>query len=239
MIDTDDTILFATSNPYKRREFESLLGEFLNPYWTIRDLKSWPNELPEIVEDRETFWGNAVKKACEASGLTHCVAISDDSGLEVDALNGRPGVYSARFAGKGATDEENNRKLVSMLEDVPEEERSARYVCVAAIALTQNAAGRALAQRTGVPIEEVGVAEPDKEATMVRLGERVVVWFRGTVEGRIIDQPRGSKGFGYDPHFYVPQWKKTMAEVSLEKKNSISHRAQALAKMAQFFSGHP
>ncbi|MFP4600346.1 MAG: non-canonical purine NTP pyrophosphatase [Persicimonas sp.] len=239
MLDKDDTFLFATGNPGKRREFESLLGDFLNPNWRVFDLESWHDQLPEIEEDKETFWENALKKAYESSQITHSVALSDDSGLEVDALDGRPGVYSARYAGPDATDADNNRKLIAELDGVPFEERTARYVCVAALAMPNNKTGRALVSRTGVPFEEIGESKVDKEAMLSRIDDRVVIWFRGTVEGRIIDEPRGTGGFGYDPHFYVPQWDKTMAEVSLDKKNSISHRAEALRKMAQFFAGNP
>lgn len=238
-MDTDNTLVFATRNHDKAREFESLLGDFINPTWRVFDIANWHEQVPEVVEDRDTFWGNAVKKAFEVSQHTNSVALSDDSGLEVDALDGRPGVRSARYAGPTATDEDNNRKLVEELQGVPQKKRTARYVCVAALAVPNNKIGRALIARTGVPIEEIGRANPDKEAAMARVENRIVVWFRGTVEGLIIDKPRGSQGFGYDPHFYVPQWDKTMAEVPLEKKNSISHRAEALGKMATFFQGNP
>lgn len=238
-MDTDNTLVFATRNQDKAREFESLLGDFINPVWRVFDIASWHERVPEVVEDKETFWGNAVKKAFEVSQHTNSAALSDDSGLEVDALDGRPGVYSARYAGPAATDEDNNRKLVDELQGVPQKERTARYVCVAALAMPNNKIGRALTARTGVRIEEIGDASPDKEAAMARVDNRIVVWFRGTVEGLIVDKPRGTEGFGYDPHFYVPQWDKTMAEVSLEKKNSISHRAEALRKMAEFFQGNP
>lgn len=239
MVDTDETVLFATTNSGKRREFESLLGNFLNPKWRTFDLNDWPQAIPEIVEDRDTFRGNAIKKAMEASEATGCVAISDDSGLEVDALDGRPGVYSARFAGENASDEENNKKLVAELQGVPDEDRTARYVAVIALAIPNNPIGRAIVSRTGMHFEDVAHTEPTKEGEMVRLDDRIVVWFRGTVEGRIIDDARGSGGFGYDPHFYVPQWDKTMAEVPLERKNSISHRAEALDKVEAFFTGNP
>lgn len=239
MINTDNTLLFATGNEHKRREFESLLGDFLNPLWRTFDLKSWPDQLPEVDEDQDTFWGNAVKKAFESSRHASSAALADDSGLVVDALDGRPGVHSARYAGEDATDEQNNRKLVDELQGVPEDERSARYVCVAALAIPNNKIGRTLIARTGVPIEEIGPAQPNVESQLCRVDDRIVIWFRGAVEGRIVDEPRGSHGFGYDPHFYVPEWDKTMAEVPLEKKNSISHRAEALNKMATFFHGEP
>ncbi|QDG51436.1 non-canonical purine NTP pyrophosphatase [Persicimonas caeni] len=238
-MNTSDTLLFATRNQHKAREFQSLLGDFINPSWRVFDIADWHDQVPEVVEDKETFWGNAVKKALEVSKHTGSVALSDDSGLEVDALDGAPGVYSARYAGPNATDEQNNRVLIKELEGVPEKKRTARYVCVAALAIPDNKIGRALIARTKVPFAEIGEAEPDKEQSMARVDNRIVVWFRGTVEGLIIDEPRGTEGFGYDPHFYVPQWDKTMAEVPLDKKNSISHRAEALKKMATFFQGRP
>lgn len=239
VIDIENSVLFATRNHDKAREFESLLGDFLNPLWEVRDIASWPEPVPEVVEDKESFWGNAVKKAYEVSQATQTVTISDDSGLVVDALDGRPGVYSARYAGEHASDAQNNEKLIEQLAGVPDEKRTARYECVAALAIPENDAGRALLARTGMHYENIGEASPTEEAKMVRVDDRIVVWFRGSVEGRIIDEARGTNGFGYDPHFFVPQWGKTMAEVSLEKKNSISHRAEALRKMAEFFSGNP
>ncbi|MFW6057938.1 MAG: non-canonical purine NTP pyrophosphatase, partial [Persicimonas sp.] len=118
MLDKDDTFLFATGNPGKRREFESLLGDFLNPNWRVFDLESWHDQLPEIEEDKETFWENALKKAYESSQITHSVALSDDSGLEVDALDGRPGVYSARYAGPDATDADMAQDYAAATESV-------------------------------------------------------------------------------------------------------------------------
>jgi XTP/dITP diphosphohydrolase len=237
MIDTDTSLLFATRNHNKTLEFESLLGDFINPLWRVFDVGSWSSPVPEVVEDRETFWENAVKKAMEVSKNTGSVTISDDSGLEVDALDGRPGVYSARYSGPGATDRQNNEKLVAELDGVPAKKRGARYVSVVALAMPENMVGRALMSRTGVPFEEVGVAAPIEEGKMVRLDGRVLVWFRGEVEGRIVAEPRGSNGFGYDPHFYVPEFDRTMAEVSLAQKNTVSHRARALRKMVEFFPG--
>jgi XTP/dITP diphosphohydrolase len=241
--DTDTTLVFATRNPGKAREFESLLGDFIYPTWQVFDIASWHDQIPEVVEDKQTFWENALKKAIEVSEFTKSVAIADDSGLVVDALDGRPGVHSARYAGPNASDADNNKKLIDDLRGVPDSERTARYECVAAIALPNNNVGRTITSRTGVRIEEIGEASPDKEASMVRFDNRIVAWFRGTVEGCIVDEPQGSGGFGYDPHFYVPprdnQWGKTMAQVSLDQKNTISHRAEALGKMAEFFAGNP
>ncbi len=231
----DNVFLFATGNSDKRREFESLLGDFIHPMWETYDLNNWPEPLPEVEESLETFRGNAFQKAETISLATQATCLADDSGLEVDALDGAPGVRSARYAGPDATDADNNEKLIQELEGVPESRRTARYVCVLGLVVSARRVGRALVERTGIRLRAVPQGEPTEEATLARADERVYVWFRGTVEGRIIDEPRGDGGFGYDPHFLVPEWGKTMAEVSLEKKNEISHRAEAIRKMKDFF----
>ena len=130
----------------------------------------------------------------KATGLP---AIADDSGLCVDALDGAPGVYTARFAGEGATDDENIAKLLKALDGIETEKRTARFVCV------------------------IAVAYPDREP----------VTYKGECEGRILTEKRGENGFGYDPVFYVEKFGKSMAELSAEVKNSISHRSRALAKL--------
>ncbi|MFB6351382.1 MAG: non-canonical purine NTP pyrophosphatase [Bradymonadaceae bacterium] len=234
-MDVDNVLLFATGNPHKRQEFERLLGDFLHPMWETYDLTDWPEALPEVEETRETFRGNAFQKAETMSLATQATALADDSGLEVDALDGAPGVRSARFAGPDATDEQNNKKLIEELQGVSDRERTARYVCVIALVASSRKVGRALIERTGYRIRAIPEAKPTEEATLARADDRAYVWFRGTVEGKIIDEPRGDHGFGYDPHFYVPEWDKTMAEVPMDKKNEISHRAEALRKMKDFF----
>ena len=123
--------------------------------------------------------------------------MADDSGLVVDALNGDPGIRSARYAGTQATDADNNARLIRALSGVPQERRAARFVCAIALADTDG----------------------------------VLAAAQGTVEGRIIDEPRGSNGFGYDPHFFLPQLGRTMAELTLEQKSAISHRGAALRKL--------
>jgi len=234
-MDVDNVFLFATGNPHKREEFEKMLGDFLHPMWETYDLNDWPEALPEIAETRETFRGNAFQKAERISLGTQATAMADDSGLEVDALDGAPGVRSARFAGPEATDEQNNRKLIDELQGVPDRERTARYVCVIALVISARKLGRALVERTGVRLRDIPAAKPTEEATLARADDRAYIWFRGTVEGKIVDEPRGEGGFGYDPHFYVPKWDETMAEVPMAEKNEISHRAEALRKMKDFF----
>jgi XTP/dITP diphosphohydrolase len=234
-MDVDNVLLFATGNAHKREEFEQLLGDFVHPMWETYDLNDWPESLPEIKETRGTFRGNAFQKAEAVSLATQATALADDSGLEVDALDGAPGVESARFAGPNATDAENNRKLIEKLQGVPERQRTARYVCVIALVVSARKVGRALIERTGIRFRQIPEAKPTEPGVLARADERAYIWFRGTVEGRIIDEPRGDGGFGYDPHFYVPDWDKTMAEVPMAKKNEVSHRAEALRKMKDFF----
>jgi XTP/dITP diphosphohydrolase len=184
-------LLLATRNQGKVREIASFFAEL---GWHVEPV---PADAPEVVEDRDTFAGNAMKKAEEISALYHCPALADDSGLEVDALDGRPGVYSARFSGEDATDESNNMKLLQEMQGVGESERGARFVSAIALA---------------------------------RPGQETLVSF-GTVEGRVLTEPRGTDGFGYDPLFYLPSQGQTLAEITLQEKNAISHRAKALRAM--------
>jgi XTP/dITP diphosphohydrolase len=189
----------ATGNPGKLREFRLAAGLAPVEIDLLPDYK----ELPECVEDGLTFEENAVKKALHYGKHAAGPLFADDSGLEVDALGGAPGVYSARFsllnpplAGPPLpVDEANNRLLLDKLRSV--EDRSARFVC--AIALVEG-------------------------------GEVRGVW-RGQVEGRIIDEARGGGGFGYDPLFYCPQVGSTFGEATEEQKFEVSHRGQALRKM--------
>lgn len=171
----------ATSNAGKLREF-ALAGIEAAPVDTSNP--------PE--ENGATFEGNAAIKARHYSLLTNSPVIAEDSGLEVEALHGAPGIHSARYAG---SDSENNRRVVAELQGITN--RNARYVCVIAIA---------------------------------EHGE-VLATFRGEVEGEIIDEPRGSAGFGYDPHFYYPPFGMTFAETPAERKFEVSHRRQALDQL--------
>lgn len=230
----DRSFIIATGNPGKRREFEHLLGDFLSDDWQVFDRTNFPEPLDEVVEDADTFHGNAVKKAVETSHQTGCCALADDSGLQVDALDGAPGVYSARFAGKNASDEENNRLLVSKLEGVPEDERTARFVCALALALPDNDVGQQILDIWSLSRSDIEQATPDQPGKPVMGDDRVVVWFRGEVEGRIVDDPTGDQGFGYDPHFFVPDRGKTMAQLSVEQKNQISHRARAVGHLLRW-----
>jgi XTP/dITP diphosphohydrolase len=220
--------ILATRNPGKKREFEVLLGDAVVGL-ELHSLGSWPTAVPEVEEDRDTFVGNAVKKALEVSRATGVSALADDSGLEVDALDGRPGVYSARFSEEG-TDSANNARLVAELRGVAPEDRTARYVAVVALALTgQDYASLFAESFERLPTSDGAAPELGE---WCRVGDRAVVAFRGTCEGRIVDEPRGDGGFGYDPHFFVDDWGQRMAEVPLDKKNERSHRARAVRKLA-------
>jgi XTP/dITP diphosphohydrolase len=181
----------ATGNAGKLREFRMAAD---HAPVGIERLPDFP-ALPPAVEDGATFEENAVKKALHYGRYAPGPLFADDSGLEVDALGGAPGVYSARFSGPGATDEANNRLLLEKLRGV--RDRAARFIC--AIALVEAGEVRGI--------------------------------YRGTVEGRILEAPRGTHGFGYDPLFYHEPFGCTFGEASDERKFSASHRGQALRAM--------
>jgi len=193
-------ILLATGNPGKAREMSEILSAadtdvFRQVRWRhLREFAGWP----EPIEDGETFLANAEIKARHYSLLSGRWTIADDSGLEVDALGGEPGVRSARYAGEPKSDLANNALLIERLAGTPEERRTARFRCAAVLAN----------------------------------GGRVLASAQGQVEGRIIDVPRGSNGFGYDPHFLVEGAGMTAAEMPSEQKHAVSHRGQALRNLA-------
>jgi XTP/dITP diphosphohydrolase len=181
-------IYCGTSNKGKLREFQLAAPDF-----ELRAIEAPPPE-----ETGATFEENARLKALYYGSRTQGWVFADDSGLEVDALSGAPGVHSARFAGLDATDRDNNNLLLDKLRGV--ENRAARFVC--AIALVHDG--------------------------------KLVKTFRGVVEGRIIDEPRGPNGFGYDPLFYHDPFHGTFGEASDAQKMQVSHRAQALSQMFSF-----
>lgn len=191
-------LVLATKNKGKAGEIMEKLSGLDIEITTLDDYP--PFEFPE--EDQPTFSGNALMKARVAAFRTGRAALADDSGLEVDALDGRPGIYSARYAGVGATDRENYEKLLTELDGLPPEQRKARFRCVLAL------------------VEPGG----DEET------------FEGEFEGMIAERPSGEGGFGYDPVFYVPERKLTVAELTPEEKNSISHRAAALDQLKKRLS---
>jgi XTP/dITP diphosphohydrolase len=162
----------------------------------ILALSDFPS-VPEIEEDGKSFTENALKKARFYSRHFGKLTLADDSGLEVDLLKGLPGIYSARYAGEGASHQENNRKLLKEMERIPISKRGARFRCV------------------------IAVVSPDRRELITE----------GACKGRIGFREVGRKGFGYDPLFILPQYGKTMAQLSMEEKNRISHRGKALRKL--------
>jgi XTP/dITP diphosphohydrolase len=185
-------LLLATHNPGKVREYEALLADLpLEITYLDREGIDF-----DVEETGSSFAENALLKARAYAGASGLLTLADDSGLEVDALGGEPGVYSSRYAGPGASDASRYRLLLRKLQDVPWEGRDARFRCV------------------------VVVARPDGTA---RTAE-------GVCEGVIAFAPRGTHGFGYDPVFYLPQCGCTMAELSAEVKNRISHRGRAVQR---------
>jgi len=157
------------------------------------------SDVPEVVEDGDTFEANAVKKAETVSRALDRPVVADDSGLVVPSLNGAPGVQSARYAGPSADDGANNEKLLRALDGMTGKDREAAFVCVLALKI------------------------PGEEPRLVR----------GECRGSIALEPKGSHGFGYDPLFFLPEYGKTMGEISPELKNRISHRAKAFQKLLQ------
>lgn len=185
--------MLATRNAHKGAELTALLSGL---GIRIRTLTDFP-DAPEVEEDGQTCEANAVKKAQAIMQYTGLTTVADDTGLEVKALDGGPGVYAARYAGPNATYEDNWRKLLRELKGVPWERRGARFITVAVIAR---------------PSAKVRVVE-------------------GVLEGLIAEEPAGTQGFGYDPVFFVPEVGKTLAQLTTDQKNRISHRARALAKV--------
>jgi XTP/dITP diphosphohydrolase len=188
-------LVIATSNKNKLKEFKELLKGF--PF-SILSLEDFPH-IPPVVEDGNSFYENALKKATTVANITGKLTVADDSGIEVEALGRKPGITSARFAGESASDHQNNAKLLSKLEDVPPEKRGASFKCV------------------------LVVAHPEGKTDFVE----------GACKGRIINEPRGEYGFGYDPLFLVPEYNKTFSEMIPEEKNKISHRSRALRKLLE------
>lgn len=192
-------IVAATNNQGKVREIESALKEHGIKVLPLQAFKN----IPEAIEDGKTFRENAILKATHYAKSTKHICLADDSGLEVDALGGAPGVYSARYAGILASDAENNEKLLAELKNVQKENRTARFRCVLALVEDNN----------------------------------ILYTADGVCEGIILDAPRGQGGFGYDPLFFIPSLGKTLAELTLDEKNAVSHRGQALCSLSNQLAG--
>jgi XTP/dITP diphosphohydrolase len=193
-------LVFATRSAGKLVELRALVASLGLPL-VVEGVTAFP-AVPEVEEDGDTFAANARKKAVEVARATGLPALADDSGLEVDALAGAPGVLSARYAGVHGDDAANNARLLAALAGVPADERTARFRCCLALA---DVAGR--------------------------LGDRVI-HTSGSCEGRILDAPRGTGGFGYDPLFFCPELGQTFGQAGSGPKSGVSHRARAMAAMA-------
>lgn len=243
-------ILIATRNAHKVSEIRAILRKRIR-YLTLNDFNDL-SDVPKAVEDAGTFAGNATRKAVELAKWLQSAqytydylesefpfgkgirrlqpplrtqekfVLADDSGLEVDALNGAPGVFSARFAAmdtrENSSDADNNLKLLRLLKDVPLDKRTARFRCVIAL--------------TPVPSKKIENASPVCYADESELQTQL---FDGACEGRIIFEPRGRNGFGYDPLFVPDGFDATFAELGDEIKNKLSHRAKAVEKLKAFF----
>ena len=190
-------LLIATTNPGKLAEVGAVLKELHIEIVSLNSLGGWPT----VVEDGKSFEKNALKKARALADFSGLLTLADDSGLEVDALGGAPGVHSARYSGADANDARNNQKLLQALAGVPDDKRGAHFVCVLALCAPAALKG----------------------------GERL---FRGECEGRIAFAPKGANGFGYDPLFFYPALHCTFAELDSDAKVRVSHRGEALRKLA-------
>jgi XTP/dITP diphosphohydrolase len=197
-----DRIAIASRNPGKIREIRSICSDWPVGWITAEEHEGpWP----EVEETGQSYLENALLKVRAVARTLGVPAVADDSGIEVDALGGAPGPRSARYAGEGASDEENLRMLIRAVAGVPAAGRTARYRCVAA------------------------VAWPDGPE----------VWAEGTSEGTLLSKPRGTGGFGYDPIFVPEGWDRTMAELTLEEKDRISHRGRAFRALRDLLARDP
>jgi XTP/dITP diphosphohydrolase len=192
-------LLIATRNINKTKEIGKIFLDLDLENFEIINLDDIEFDKNfDVEETGTTFQENAILKAKGFGEKVDLITLADDSGLEVDALDGRPGVYSARYA---ATREARNQKLLRELENIEEKDRTARYRVVMALYNPK---------------------------------DKTIKTFDGKCEGVILDQPKGESGFGYDPLFYYPKFKKTLAEVDIQEKNKVSHRRKALEKVAEF-----
>ena len=204
MSDSTDVLLVATRSAHKLRELRQLLHPARARLVSLDEV----GVAHDVEEPGERFEANAAIKARAYARLTGLPTLADDSGIEVDELDGAPGVRTRRYAGPDATDEENNEKLLAALRGLPAERRGARYVCVLSLALPAHAGPRG-----GLPLLST----------------------RGTCRGRIAEVPKGTGGFGYDPIFEPasePPGGRTLGQWSAEEKNRISHRSRAARRMA-------
>lgn len=188
-------IIFATSNQGKMKEIRMIMADL---GLEVLSMKEAGCET-DILEDGASFEENAIIKAKAVAGQCQDIVLADDSGLEIDYLNGEPGIYSARYLGEDTSYDIKNQALLDRMRGVPKEKRGARFVCV------------------------IAAVFPDGS----------VKTSRGTIEGMIGYEPKGSNGFGYDPIVYVPEFGKTTGELLPEEKNKVSHRGKALERMKE------
>jgi XTP/dITP diphosphohydrolase len=193
------TIILATRNQGKVREIRSLINDLPLEIISLLEMP----DVPEVVEDGETFQENALKKATSIFQATGIPALADDSGLEVFSLDMQPGIYSARYAGERVSYADNNRKLLAAMKSFTANQRRARFRCAA-----------------------------------VFIANKIKIITEGICNGRIIEELRGSGGFGYDPLFVPDGYQQTFAELPIEIKNQISHRAKALHEMKVRLEGY-
>jgi XTP/dITP diphosphohydrolase len=189
---TQRLFVLATTNSHKVDEIQAAISR-LSSWRPVRQ----PENVPDIEETGTSFADNAVLKAVHASQYTDLLTLGDDSGLSVDALDGRPGIFSARYA---PTAEARIRRVLDEMSGIADVRRGAHFICSLAVA---------------------------RKGSVIWTGE-------GRVEGSIIRQPRGTHGFGYDPIFWIPEFGRTMAELTMDEKNVISHRGRALEQLAKF-----
>ena len=192
-------IILATHNPDKCKELKK---SFSNTSIKILTLQDFP-EIKEIIEDGSTLEENAFIKSRAVYNITKIPTISDDTGLEVDALNGEPGVYSARYAGSNCSYSDNVNKLLESMENIDDRLRTAKFRTI--------------------------VTFINKDMELVA---------EGSVQGTITRKAKGNRGFGYDPIFYIPSYKKTFAEMTLDEKNKFSHRSRAIYNLQLLFKEH-
>ena len=192
-------LIIASNNKKKIEELKTILGDFFDDIISLKEA----GIDHETIEDGNTFTENALKKAREIACISGCASVADDSGLEVDALEGAPGIYSARYAGEHGDDKANNKLLLENMKDVSDKERTARFKSVVALVLPD---GRELSAE-------------------------------GAVEGIILHEEKGDKGFGYDPLFFVPSLNATFAQVEAKDKHEISHRGKAVRALAAKLDG--
>jgi XTP/dITP diphosphohydrolase len=187
-------LVLASRNRKKQLEMAELLAPL---QITVASVANFP-DAPEVEETGSTFAENAALKASAVAAAIGRWTVADDSGLAVDALDGAPGVYSARYAGPDATDQDNNEKLLAQLQDTPDEQRGAQFIC------------------------HLAVADP---------AGAICLAVAGRCRGRLLRETRGESGFGYDPLFWIPEYRKTFAQLSLTTKSVLSHRARAFHQL--------